>query len=503
MSDSVLLAAMRLVDQGTFTLSDEKDPAIVFQTLAFDISVSGGRIYSGVAPGATVLAAPAYGLLRPLLSSFDEDVIRSRRILGYYLANGRALRVPASGHFKGMYLLQIFLVLFFVAPLYALFLASLHDLARERGASPGQAIAVAVAVGIGGMTLYYSTMYSRQAIAYLLLWSAILPFGAREKLPAPRTSFVSGALCGASISVDYLAALAAGLFLISVVPRLSPRGRIALLLPLLALLGLTALYHDSVFGSPVSTPYHHRFWQTPPILAERGIDLGAFQEGSWLGVNPPDLGVMLQLTIGPFKGLFLYSPILALGLAGHLLSLRRSKSLGIPGFCLLVFLTYLAFNSSLGAHVQDYAHHFWGGLSVLWGPRYLFAVQPFLAWGLLAFDWKRTSVRAACLSLLAASCFLNVLGAMYSQRLMSTFAFSPELENPLAYVTHLLVRLGPRVSLLDAYGVSRLLQSGVLLALILISGALLARASRADLGLGEDPALHGGPNAGRSARSLR
>jgi len=475
MSDSVLLAAIRLVDRGTLTLSEEKDPEIVFQTLAFDVSVSGGRTYSGVAPGATFLAAPFYALLRPLLPWFDDDVIRSKRILNYYLANSRALGEPSSDHFKGMYLLQIFLVLSFVAPLYAAFHLRLHDLARERGAPPAQAILIAVAAGIGCMTLYYSTMYSRQAIAYLLLWSAILPFGARAEPDAWRC-FVAGTLCGAAVSVDYLAALAVGLFLIFAAPGLPFRGKIALVLPLAALVALTGLYHYSVFGSVFSTPYHHRFWHTPPVLAERGIDFAAFQEGRWLGANLPSPGVMLQLCFGRYKGLFLYSPILAMGLLGHLRSLRSSSARGVASFSLVVFLAYLAFNSTLGTHVEGYGHHFWGGLGVLWGPRYLFAVQPFLAWGLLAFDWSRAFFRAFSLALVAASCFLSVLGAMYSQVMMSTFVFSPELEDPLAYAASLLVRLGPRVSLLDAYGVSPLGQSGVLLALLLVSAALLVRA---------------------------
>jgi hypothetical protein len=498
MSDSVLLAAIRLVDRGALTLTDEDDPEIVFQTLAFDISVSDGRIYSGVAPGAAFLAAPFYALLRPLVPWFDDDVIKSRRITSYYFTNSRSLGKPKSDHFKGMYLLQILLVLSWVAPWYAWFLVKLHDAARERGAPPAQAILLAVAVGVGGLTLYYSTMYSRQAVAYLLLWSGILPFLARRE-PTARMGFVAGALGGAAISVDYLAAPAVGLFVLFSLPRHSPRGRLALVLPLLSLLAQIGMYHRAAFGSFLTTPYHHRFWQTPPILAERGVDFGAFQEGAWLGANRPSPGVMLQLCFGRFKGLFLYSPILVMGLVGHVRSLRRSNGRGVARFCLVVFLAYLALNSSLGTHVEGYAHHFWGGLSVLWGPRYLFAVQPFLAWGLLSFDWGRVSVRVVSMMLLVISCFLNVLGAMYSQVMMSTFAFGPELEDPLAYVIDLLVRLGPRVSLLDAYGVGARMQLGVFVSLLAVSAALLVCALRAS----DSALVQGDPNDGRSFRSLR
>src|SRR4051794_10353405 len=53
MTDSVLLAAIRIIDARTWTLSDVKDPSVVSQTVAFDIAVYGGRIYSGVGIGAS------------------------------------------------------------------------------------------------------------------------------------------------------------------------------------------------------------------------------------------------------------------------------------------------------------------------------------------------------------------------------------------------------------------------------------------------------------------
>jgi hypothetical protein len=59
MSDSVLLAAIRLVDDHTWTLSDEPDPKVVFLTEAFDISVHDQRVYSGVGPGRACWPLPS------------------------------------------------------------------------------------------------------------------------------------------------------------------------------------------------------------------------------------------------------------------------------------------------------------------------------------------------------------------------------------------------------------------------------------------------------------
>jgi len=475
MSDSVLLAAMRLVDHGTWRLTDDRDPALAFQTLAFDISVSDGAVYSGVGPGASVVAAPVYALMRPLIPLFGNDVVAGRRIPGYYLANSRALGVEPSEHFKGLYLLQMLMVLVVIAPLYAGFLVDLHDLALERGSRPSQALVVAVAAGIGSLTVYYSSMYSRQAVAYLLLWRAVLLF-ARDRPPTLGRCALAGALCGASVSVDYPAAILAALLVVFVVPGLGVRRSLALLVPLAVLVGLTGLYHFTVFGSAFSTPYHHRFWTTPSVLAERGVDLAAFQAGPRLGIGAPDPRVMLELCFGPYKGLFLCAPVLALGLLGHLLALGGARRRVGSAFCLLAFAAYLTFNGAIGAHMGELGRQYWGGLGTLWGPRYLFAILPFLAFGIAGLDWGRAVVRYSALGLLAVSCALNVAATMLSQTTMSTFVFDPELGSPITHLAGLLLRLGPRVPLLDAYGVSPALQVVVVLALLAASAALLWRA---------------------------
>jgi hypothetical protein len=472
MSDSVILAAIRLVDGGTFTLSSEPEPRVVFLTEAFDISVHAGRIYSGVAPGATVLAAPVYLALEPLLSWFGDGVIANRRFLGYYAANSRGMGRPVAAHLKDVYLLQIALTWCLVAPLFAAFLARLDRAVRSWGADPGAARAVVFAAGLGGLALYYSSMYSRQALAYLLAWHAILSLAPKGGAPRPRHALVAGALLGAAVSVDYASAILVTLALVFLLPRLGRRERFFVLAPLAVALGLVALYHQAAFGSPLATPYHRRFWYTPDVLAREGVDLAAFQEGPSLGIGAPSLAVMAALCFGPFKGLFVYCPVLLLGLAGHAAGLFRGARRRFHLACLLVFLAYLAFNSTLGTHVPAHARHFWGGLSVLWGPRYLLGVVPFLACGLVALDWRRRGARLAVHALLLLSCTVNVVGTMFSDVMLSTNAFGPELEFPSWYAVSLLAARGPRVPLLASYGAPLLVQIAILAALAALTVAL-------------------------------
>jgi len=464
MTDSVLLAAIRIVNEGTMTLSDGSDPERVFLTRAFDISFHEGRVYSGVGPGGSVIAAPFYLAAKPFFSFFGEEVVKNRRILGYYRPNSRALGEAPAPHFKEMYLLQIALVWVLVAPLYAFLLTRIDQRLVASGAPRSLSAVVVLAVGIGSMVLYYCAMYSGQALAYLLVWHALLNLSDGSG-SSRRPSLLAGAAFGAAIAVDYPSALAVGFALAFALPRLAPARRLEVLLPLALSVGLLLVYHASAFGSPWSTPYQNRFWIETEAAAERG--LVAFEEGRRPTANLPSPEVMLQLAFGGYKGLFVYSPILLLGLLGHLRALsglagRRADHLLSLG----VFLAYLVFNSTLGTHVPRYGHHFWGGLSMLWGPRHLFAVLPFLAWGLVGLDWEKVWVRWASGLALLLSCGINVTGAMFSDVIMSTYAFGQELRYPIRYAFRLVAEEGPRSPLLGAYGVDPRAQAALVLGLL-------------------------------------
>ena len=472
MSDSVLLAAMRLVDRGTWTLSDERDPKVVFLTEAFDVSVHDGRVYSGVGPGATLVAAPVYGLLAPVLRLFPEEVVANRRLLGYYAANSRGLGRPVPPHLKATYLLQIALVWLVMAPLFAAFVLRLRRGLLAFGTPPVPAATIALAAGLGSLTVYYAAMYSRQGLAYLLAWHALVTLVRPGAVP-PRACAAAGLLFGGAIAVDYASGLLVAVALPFLLSRLDVRGRVWLLAPLAAGLALLALYHRTAFGSFLTTPYHHRYWFTPEVLAREGLDLAGFQEGAALGMGAPSPRVMAALCFGAFKGLFVYCPVLLLGLAGHLAGVVRHGRRAFHLAALLAFLAYLVFNSTLGTHVPRFGRHFWGGLSVLWGPRYLLAVVPVLACGLVALDWARRHVRWTAAALLAVSAAVNLAGTMYSDVVLSTYAFGPELEFPLAHVARLVAGAGPRVPLLDVYGVPAAVQAAVLAALLAATAVVL------------------------------
>ena len=482
MSDSVLRAAIRLVDDHTWTLSDEPDPRVVFQTEAFDISVHGGRVYSGVAPGASAVAAPFYAALKPLLACFGGGVVANRRFLGYYERNRREMGRPATGRLKDVYLMQILLAWLVAAPLLAALVARLQARLVAHGLARAHATAIGLTVGLGSMALYYSSTYSHSALAYVLAWHAVLwlPPAPGASGPGRGECLAAGALLGAATGIDYGCGLLVLLTLAFLLPPLPATARALVVAPLVALLGLTALYHEAAFGSPFLTAYHFRFWFTPELLARRGLDVSAFQYNPALGLRAPSADVMFRLCFGLFKGLFVYSPVLLLGLYGHLRGLRRPGCRRVHLFSLAVFLGYLALNSTFAGGASAYGSLLWGGLSEYWGPRHLYGTVPFLAVGLAGLDWRRVAVRRLTGTLLLVSCGLNVLGAMFGDVAMFAYAFGPEMRSPLAFVLKRLWLGGPRVPLLDVYDVARPVQWSALLALMTVTAVVWRREIRDD-----------------------
>jgi hypothetical protein len=466
MTDSELLAAMRLVKRHTFTLSDQLDPKTIFLTTAFDIASFDNHVYSGVAPGATLLAAPIYAVAKPAFALFDDNVIGEGRIRSYYLRNSRLLGLPAADHFKEMYLLHLLLSWCVVAPLFAAFLVRLLWLLSEEGVPRAQGVAIAVAVGMGSIALYYCAMYSRQALAGLFAWHALLSLiGSRSQSPSRGRLLISGLLLGSAIAVDYPSALLVGLILVFRFPSLTMRERLLVAAPIGAVMALVGLYHQSLFGSPFSTPYSHRCWPTPSTPNPQTLDFSHFERGLYVGLNLPSLSVMLQLCFGPYKGLFVYSPILLLGLIGHLRGARDPQRRGAHLFCLGAFLLYLAFNSSMGTHLApDQARLIWGGMATLWGPRHLLYIVPLLAVGVAALDWRRW--RIACVGALAVSCAINLVGTTFSHTVMERTGEANQIASPPAHVFGLLFSDGPRLTLLDSHGVPAWIQLALWLALV-------------------------------------
>ena len=304
-----------------------------------DFSEVHGRLYSNKAPGASLVAVPAYAVARSMVGPPTAGNLR---------ATITAMRMVVS-----------------TLPLLLLALAFIRRAGRL--AIAPERIAFALAVLLFGTPIFaYGMMLFSHALTATALFGAwLLLFCDRfEELrlrPATRELAAGGLLGLAAISEYPTAVPAAVLALCAFRARGLPcLARVAAgALPLLAAL---ALYNRVAFGGffALSSSFEH--------VAE----FKQMSQAGWWGVGLPSPRIAARLLFDPSKGLLIFSPALVLALMAIPAARRRLAS---PAFWSLV-LTPLALLLVYAGYANWH-----GGWTV--GVRYLVPCLPFLAFLLL------------------------------------------------------------------------------------------------------------------------
>jgi len=334
-----------------------------------------GHYYSDKAPGASLLATVPYALfyagrrltggelpdvyVRPL-DPIDDALGRAPTPeerkpgdrLFYNQAHKMALYVCALGT-TGLVAL---------VGAAALYLLALRQLSGDRKA----ALLVTLAYALATPALPYSTvLYGHQLCADLLLVGfAIVVLAENGGRVWP---LLCGLALGFSVLCEYTAAVPA--FMITILAARMRSWRFVGLvcagaLPCSIVL---AIYHQVAFGSPFRTGYDF-------------VHLERFAEGmrAYYGLGPPNLGVLLQILFGSYRGLFYLAPLLLLAVWGLAAQLNHGKTAegGLDRapivLATLVVLYYVLLNSG---------YYMWDGGAAL-GPRHCVPMLPFLALGL-------------------------------------------------------------------------------------------------------------------------
>ncbi len=329
-----------------------------------DIAVYGGRIYPNKPPGVTLLARPAYTVIRHVGRARGAD------------ADSWSVLTASA------YLTTVFSIGLAGALCGVGFLAISRRLAPE--VEERWHVAATLAFGLGTIFFPFATMlYDHVPVATAMLGAFGLAFMASEKSAgeariSPWLLFAAGLVIGFAVVLNYTAALVAVLLGLYVAFRLRrPRPVVFYVLGGVLPAVFLALYHQNAFGGPlvIANTYEHAFFLDP--------------ESHFLGVFvAPDGKVALELLFGTKRGLFLASPIMLFALFG-LFSMprrRRPETVFLIAVCAVFFLVNVSFN----------AWH--GGNS--FGPRYLVPALPFLALPLaVAFArWPRTGCAVAFVS---------------------------------------------------------------------------------------------------------
>ena len=416
-----------------------------------DKATTGGHLYSSKAPGTSFLGVPVL---------FAET--RLDRLFGL---------APPSKRQTTLWL-RVFSVELPMS-LFLFFFARYVERVTRSGTARDLLV---VALGAGTLLYPYSVIYVGHAqaaalafAAYMLLSGAFVavPRAAgilAEAVPPARHLVWAGLLAGLAVIFEYQAVLVT--MALSAYALVRYRRRAAAFFagaaPAAALLGL---YHTVLFGRP---------WRFPYAYIENPEFLRTGHSAGFHGLALPKLSAIGSVLFAPDYGLFVFSPVLALGaVCAAIVALRGPRREGI--LILAVTAVMLFFVAGMS--------NWRAGWCV--GPRYIATVAPFLVAG-IAHAWRvvrsRFALSAIGAGLIVVSVFLNAISAAVYPH------YPPEYNNPVFDLTLPLLGAG-----FVPYSLGHLLCSG-LSSLVPLAGILLIALS---LGAGGEDwrparwALHG------------
>jgi hypothetical protein len=351
-----------ILHEGTFIIDsyreDAQDPYFKFVNTG-DWAFRDGHYYTNKSPMLSIMAIPGYALGEALMRLILPDDPAAQVLGASYLAT--VTTVALSG-----------------ALLCVLMLHLLH---RFFKLSPNRSLALVLIFGTGTLFFGYSTaLYCHSVSAFFCMLALVLLMHIKHG-NAQHTE-LKAAAAGAAASVAVLVE-ASTLYLMPcfILYLISyPRGaRLSVVFLAACLPGalFQIVYNWICFGGPLASSYAHA---NPDVMV--------YENGRLFGM--PTLRRLLELTVLPYRGMFISSPILIMMLPGMFLFFKR-KSLRADFFFLaavcLIFLLFIA------------SFHAWHGGSAP-GPRYLVPVYPFI-FLLTVFAFKRFPRSYAAVALIS------------------------------------------------------------------------------------------------------
>jgi hypothetical protein len=313
-----------------------------------DWSSKDGHLYSNKAPGLSVLAAPLLALLEGAERTLSVDPCGSAA----YTANAWGVN------------------LVFNASLVALAAVVFGGVASSLARSDVHESA-SVALGLGTLLFPYATaFYSHAGSAALLFLSFAVARAELAGRARPLRLVGAGLLAGLAGASEYSVGIPAVL-LAAYVLWVSRSWRAAAAFsaggapPLAGFM----LYHWACFGSPFVTALAY----TNPIMLNAS--------GGLFGA--PSTAALWGVTFSPYRGLFVYCPVLLVAIAG-LASLARRTGRAEAILVAVIFLYFLLLNACFTEWHAGASH----------GPRYMIASIPFVALGLAEalVRWRRLTL---------------------------------------------------------------------------------------------------------------
>ena len=327
-----------------------------------DLAYYGGHFHPNKAPGTSLAAVPAYFIIHALERAlgFDPDAWGTLTLNAWLTSVLSIALISALG-----------LVLF-------------HRVAMRLSDGDARASMLAtLTLAFATMFFPYATMlFEHNIIAMALLASWYAAHLARGGGRDPRRFLVLAGLCaGYAAITNYIMAVPVLMIGAYLVRARIPRSMVWYGAGLLGPFALIGFYNIVCFGTPFTTNYRY---ENPMFLERSGALLGVF--------GMPDPRVLAAILFSPFRGLFITSPVLLLGVAGLVMLYRTERFRADAVLCIAILAFFLLFNTSFnGWH---------GGWAVV--PRYLGPVMPLLVLPVV-FAYRRMPRLTAALAGISAA----------------------------------------------------------------------------------------------------
>ena len=368
-----------------------------------DKSYYEGHYYVGAPPGPAILAIPPYLILKAVTYFRPVSLFRQYDTAYYIRDQMGAENAPdafiSSYPLPEFILAHIFLTAFIPCILSALTSVLLFHMLGWFGVESRYRLAVVGAYAFGTIVFFYSVrFYAHAESTFFLFLTFFLLFGIRHNHISSGWTVLAGFSLGISATMEYTIApvmIMLGIYTLAGGSRSQwiPFG-LSISVPMV----LLAMYQWICFGNPLTTPF-----SLPMSPGDPGPHIDQMEAGI-NGFGIPTFTALWGLTLSPYRGLFLYSPVLILAcyaLGRSLLS--RTDPFRLEwGIIAGALLTQLLFNSAM--------LRFWSG-GYVFGPRYLIPMLPLLMIALgRSFRWVPPPL---ILFLGAVSVLINWAGVQY------------------------------------------------------------------------------------------
>jgi len=340
MGDSILSGTMALIDKGNFETSEYiKEPC---KRTGCDFSFYDGKIYSGYAPGASVIAVPIYAVAKPFF-----DVFIPENFLGY-----SKIRISIN-------LLNALATIFLVALLSAFTATLIYKFLGYIVSKKKDRLWITFIFSFGTLFFIYSTGYFIRVISGIILFCIfyILYLMKTNRIKINKKNlFLTGFLSSSAVTIEYSSVLVVGLLFIYLISFFRDKRIIYYIIGSIFPVILLLIYHFFIFGDFFVSAYqYHLNWNAQETVAEKELEF-------------PNKERLWGLSFSPEKGYFFFMPIMLLSLLGLFIGFKERKIRHELILIALAFTVVFIFTASLSGS--------WKGNDAF-GPRYLVHTIPF------------------------------------------------------------------------------------------------------------------------------